>query len=71
MFTHTDTKKSPWYVVDGDDKKRARLNVIAHLLSLIEYQDLSPDIIKLPERQPDTGYIRPPIDSQNFIPEVY
>jgi len=71
MFERTDTKKSPWYVVDGDDKKRARLNVIAHLLSVIDYEDLSPEPIVLPEQQPNTGYVRPPLKEQNFIPEVY
>jgi polyphosphate kinase 2 len=71
MFEHTDTRQSPWYVVDGDNKKRARLNVISHLLSLIDYKDLSPEPIELPERQSDTGYIRPPLDKQNFIPKVY
>jgi polyphosphate kinase 2 len=71
MFEHTDTKKSPWYVVDGDNKKRARLNVIAHLLSMIDYKDLTPEPIVLPERQTNNGYVRPPLAEQNFIPEVY
>ena len=71
MFIHTDFKQSPWYVVDGDDKKRARLNVISHLLSLIDYEDLSPEPIDLPERQSNIDYIRPPLDSQKFIPKVY
>ena len=71
MFAHTDTKQSPWYVVNADDKKRARLNVIRHLLGLITYQDLTPDPIVLPPRQPDQGYIRPPLTDQTFVPEVY
>lgn len=71
MFAHTDTKKSPWYVVNGDDKKRARLNTIAHLLSLIDYEDLSVETVVLPERQQDSEYVRPPIDDQKFIPETY
>ncbi len=71
MFAHTDIKQSPWYVVNGDDKKRARLNVIHHLLSLIPYRDLTPDPIVLPPRQRDSGYIRPPITDQTFVPEVY
>jgi len=71
MFAHTDTKQSPWYVVNADDKKRARLNVIRHLLSLIPYEDLTPDPIVLPPRQPDQGYIRPPLTDQTFVPEVY
>lgn len=71
MFSYTDTKQSPWYVVNADDKKRARLNVIAHLLSLIPYEDLTPEPLKLPPRQPDSGYIRPPLSDQTFIPERY
>jgi len=71
MFAHTDIKQAPWYVVEGDDKKRARLNVISHLLSMIEYQDLSPEQIKLPPRQEQSGYVRPPLSDQTFIPEVY
>ncbi len=71
MFSYTDTKQSPWYVVNADDKKRARLNVIAHLLSLIPFEDLTPEPLKLPPRQSDSGYIRPPITDQTFVPEVY
>jgi polyphosphate kinase len=71
MFAYTDIKQAPWYVVNGDDKKRARLNVIHHLLSLIPYEDLTPDPIVLPPRQPDGGYIRPPISDQTFVPDVY
>lgn len=71
MFAHTDIKQAPWYVVNADDKKRARLNVISHLLSLIKYEDLSPLPIKLPPRQEQSGYVRPPLTDQTFIPEVY
>ena len=71
MFRHTDIKQAPWYVVSGDDKKRARLNVIHHLLSLIPYEDLTPDPIVLPPREPDRGYVRPPMDEQTFVPDVY
>jgi polyphosphate kinase len=71
MFSYTDTKQSPWYVVNADDKKRARLNCIHHLLSLIPYQDLTPTPIVLPPRQSDGGYIRPPITDQTFVPQVY
>jgi polyphosphate kinase 2 len=71
MFRHTDIKQAPWYVVQGDDKKRARLNVISHLLSLIPYEDLMPEPISLPPREPDRGYVRPPMDEQTFIPQVY
>ena len=71
MFAHTDIKQAPWYVVNGDDKKRARLNVIHHLLNLIPYEDLTPEPIALPPRQRDSGYVRPPISDQTFVPEVY
>ena len=71
MFATTDIKQAPWYVVDGDVKKRARLNVISHLLSMIPYEDLSPEPIELPPRQEEIGYVRPPITDQTFIPEVY
>ena len=71
MFAHTDIKQAPWYVVDADNKKRARLNVIQHLLSLFPYVDLTPEPILLPPREPDNGYVRPPITDQTFVPEVY
>ncbi|WP_363324149.1 polyphosphate kinase 2 [Accumulibacter sp.] len=71
MFAHTDIKQAPWYVVDGDDKKRARLNVITHLLNMIDYEDLTPEPIVLPPRQEEIGYVRPPMSDQTFIPEVY
>jgi polyphosphate kinase 2 len=71
MFVHTDIKQAPWYVVEADNKRRARLNCIHHLLSLIPYKDLTPAQIKLPPRQQDEGYVRPPITDQNFVPEVY
>ncbi|HEX9045213.1 MAG TPA: polyphosphate kinase 2 [Candidatus Limnocylindrales bacterium] len=71
MFAATDIKQAPWFVVPSDDKKRARLNTIAHLLTLIPYEDLTPEPIVLPPRQPDDGYVRPPVSDQTFIPEVY
>lgn len=71
MFSHTDIKQAPWYVVNADDKKKARLNCISHLLSLIPYKDLTPEPIKLPKRQEDTGYMRPPLKDQTFVPEKY
>jgi polyphosphate kinase 2 len=71
MFAHTDTKHSPWYVVNSDKKKQSRLNCIAHLLSLIPYHDLKPAESALPPRQPDGGYRRPSLSSQRFVPEVY
>jgi len=71
MFKYTDIKQAPWYVVPADNKKRARLNCIHHLLSLIPYKDLTPEPIKLPPRQKEKGYVRPPIADQTFVPEVY
>lgn len=71
MFNYTDIKQAPWYVVNADDKKRARLNTISHLLSLIDYKDLTPKPIKLAPRKKKKGYVRPPITDQTFIPEVY
>lgn len=71
MFKYTDLKLSPWFVVNSDIKKRARLNCIAHLLSLIPYQDLTPEPIVLPPRQDRIGYVRPPITDQTFVPEIY
>ena len=71
MFSFTDTKQSPWYVVEGDDKKRARLNCIHHLLSLIDYEKVIEAPIKLKPRRNDIAYVRPPKDEQTYIPEVY
>jgi polyphosphate kinase 2 len=70
-FRYTDISQAPWLVVNSDDKKRARLNVISHLLSQIPYKDLTPAAIKLPRRQRDDGYVRPPMHEQNFVPERY
>jgi polyphosphate kinase len=71
MFQHTDTKQSPWWVVEADSKKKARLNCISHLLHMIPYEDLTPKPIQLPERQDTIGYVRPPISDQTFVPEIY
>ncbi|MFC2084916.1 polyphosphate kinase 2 [Bacteroidota bacterium] len=71
MFNYTDIKQAPWYVVNADDKRRARLNTIVHLLSLIQYKDLTPKPFELPPRKNRDGYIRPPISDQTFIPEVF
>jgi len=70
-FMHTDHKQAPWYVVDADNKKRARLNCITHLLSTIEYEDLTPPKVKLPPRKIDGAYVRPPMDNQTFVPQVF
>jgi polyphosphate kinase 2 len=71
MFAYTDIKQAPWYVVNADNKLCARLNCIHHLLSMIPYEDLTPEPISLPPRQEEKGYIRPPMTDQTFVPEVY
>lgn len=71
MFAHTDTKQAPWYVVNSDNKKHARLNCISHLLSVIPYRDLTPPPIEMPERNSGASYVRPPMSTQTFVPEIY
>ncbi|MEJ2749802.1 MAG: polyphosphate kinase 2 [Anaerolineae bacterium] len=71
MFDYTDIKQAPWFVVNSDDKKRARLNCISHIISMIPYEDILPAPIELPLRKEGTGYIRPPIEEQTFVPEIY
>jgi polyphosphate kinase len=71
MFSFTDIKQAPWYVVNADNKICARLNCMWHLLSLIPYEDLTPEPVVLPPRQSEKGYVRPPMTDQTFVPEVY
>jgi polyphosphate kinase 2 len=71
MFDYTDIKQAPWFVVNADDKKRARLNCISHIVESIEYKDILPPPIELPTRVEGTGYIRPPFDEQTFVPKIY
>ena len=71
MFKYTDIKQAPWYVIDAHDQRRARLNCIHHLLSLIPYEPLQHIDIELPSLQEDTGYMRTPITDQTFVPEMY
>lgn len=71
MFTYTDTKQSPWYVVSGDDKRRSRLNCISHLLSMVPYEYLPHEQIDLPERKSKSNYVRPPMSEQTFVPDLY
>jgi len=71
MFSYTDTKLVPWFVVPADDKKRARLNCISHLLSLIPYKDLTPKPFKLPPLKTDKAYVRPPVTDQTFVPQKF
>lgn len=70
MFEFTDTEDSPWWVVDANDKRRARLNCIRHLLGRVEYHDVTSQKLKLPRRQPD-DYQRPPVETQTFVPDAY
>ena len=69
MFIMTDTAEAPWYVVESDDKRKARLNMIAHLLSTIPYHDVPEPKLKLPERPKSTGYVRTPREMQTFVPD--
>ncbi len=70
MFARTDTGRSPWWVVEADDKRRARLNTITHLLSSVPYEYQAPAPLVLPPKQDDDGYMRPPRDSQRYVPNV-
>jgi polyphosphate kinase len=69
MFVHTDTPEAPWYVVDADDKRRARINCIAHLLSSVPYVPKQLERIELPKRQADQGYVRPSRDIYTRVPD--
>lgn len=71
MFAYTDIKQAPWYVVNSDKKKSARLNCISHLLSLIPFQEVSPEEIHFPPRPSEDEYMRPPLADQTIIPERY
>jgi len=70
MFAYTDTKESPWWVVEADDKKTARLNLISHLLEQVPYEPVPHEKIELPPRQ-QRAYVRPPADTQNYVPTRY
>ena len=71
MFEHTDTNQSPWWVVNGDVKNKARLNCITHLLSQFDYGLAEEDPIDLPDRRAMRGLVRPPLESQKFVPETW
>ncbi|WP_242424238.1 polyphosphate kinase 2, partial [Frankia sp. EI5c] len=70
MFAYTDIRQAPWYVVDADDKRSARLNLISHLLSMVPYEPVAYPEVELPPRQ-NRAYKRPPIDSQTWVPRRY
>src|SRR6266851_10466681 len=69
MFVHTDIPEAPWYVVESQDKRRARINMISHLLSTLAYHDVQPAPIKLPPRPPSQGYVRAPREMQTYVPD--
>jgi polyphosphate kinase 2 len=69
MFVHTDIPEAPWYVVNSDDKRRARINMIAHLLSTVPYRRLPRPPLRLPDRPPPQGYVRAPREMQTFVPD--
>ncbi|MCX4825649.1 polyphosphate kinase 2 [Streptomyces sp. NBC_01142] len=69
MLVHTDIAQAPWYVVESDDKRRARLNMMAHLLGSVPYHEVPPRVLELPARPPSTGYVRPPRDLQTYVPD--
>jgi polyphosphate kinase 2 len=71
MFQHTNLKEAPWYTVEADDKRRARLNCIAHILSMVPYEDATPPLLKLsPRRPPGQSYVRTPKSDQTIVPDV-
>jgi polyphosphate kinase 2 len=70
MLVHTDIPEAPWYDVDSDDKRAARINMIAHLLSTVPYQEVKPRALELPERPKSTGYERPSRDMVALVPDV-
>lgn len=70
MLKYTDTKLCPWYIVDSNSKKKARINCITHLLNIIPYEHIEVKDLKLPDLQDDDSYIRPPIDEQTWVPDV-
>ena len=69
MFVHTDIPEAPWNVVEGDDKRRARLNCVAHLLSVVPYGEVSTPVLALPPRPPASDYERPPRDLFHYVPD--
>ncbi|MFM7447509.1 MAG: polyphosphate kinase 2 [Leptolyngbyaceae cyanobacterium] len=72
MFAHTNIPEAPWFTVEANDKKRARLNCMSHILSKVPYEDMVPEAMELPPRRtPPEDYIRPPRNEQYFVPPVY
>ena len=71
MFSHTNIPEAPWFTVEADDKKKARLNCIHHILEKIPYEDMTPEPLQLAPRKPAEDYVRPPRNEQFFVPDVY
>jgi hypothetical protein len=69
MFVHTDITEAPWFVVEADDKRRARINMMAHLVSTLAYSEVEPSTITLPPYPPSTGYERPTKDHFHYVPD--
>jgi polyphosphate kinase len=69
MFVHTDIPEAPWFVVESQDKRRARINMISHLLSTLPYHEVQRTPIKLPRRPPSQGYVRAPREMQTYVPD--
>jgi polyphosphate kinase 2 len=69
MFVHTDIPEAPWFVVEADDKRAARLNCIAHLLRQVPYAEPEVSVVEIPDRQSDAGYVRPPRDLSTYVPD--
>ena len=69
MMIHTDIPEAPWWVVDSDDKRRSRLNMLHHLVTSVPFEDVEREPIELPERPPPAGYLRPPRDTQRYVPD--
>ena len=69
MLVHTDIPEAPWSIVESDDKRRARLNMISHLLSTVDYHEVQRPPLSLPPRPPTAGYVRPPRDTQSYVPD--
>jgi hypothetical protein len=70
MFVHTDVHESPWFIVEADDKRRARINCIAHLLETVPYEDVLEPDLRLKARQGDQGYVRPPQEAYHYVPDA-
>ena len=69
MFVHTDIPEAPWHVLESDDKRSARINMISHLVSSIPYTDVKPLSVKIPARPPSKGYVRTPRNMEAYVPD--